>query len=99
MRASIGLAGLALVLALGGTASAANIAGFGGTPPPGMSTTPPQGAPGIGLPTYIRNTFNLTRLFKPFQFYSRTQVPGGSVIPDPNSPAYLQAFGYKRLGR
>jgi hypothetical protein len=93
------LAALALALALGGTASAGTLTGFGGTPPPGTSTTPPAGAPGLGLGTYIRNTFSLSQIFRPFQMFSRTQVPGGSVIPDPNSPDYLKAFGYKRLGR
>ncbi len=99
MRASIWLAALALGLALGGTASAATFAGYGGTAPTGMSTSPPQGAPGIGLASYIRNTFSLSGIFAPFSFMSRTQVPGSSVIPDPNSPAYLQAFGFQRLGR
>jgi hypothetical protein len=99
MRASMWLAALALSLALGGAASAATFSGYGGIPPAGMSTTPPQGAPGLGLGTYLRNTFSFRSIFAPFQFQSRVNVPTGSVIPDPNSPDYLKAFGYRRLGR
>jgi hypothetical protein len=99
MRASVWLAAITLGFVLNGTASAATFSGYGGTPPAGMSTTPPQGAPGIGLGTYLRNTFNLSRVFAPFHFQSRVNPPGPSVIPDPNSPEYLKAFGYRRLGR
>jgi hypothetical protein len=99
MRTSIWLGTLVLGLALGGAASAATFAGYGGTPPPGMSTTPPQGAPGLSLGSYIRNTFSLSRVFRSFPIYSRTQQSFPASIPDPNSPEYLQAFGFRRLGR
>ena len=99
MRASIWFGTLLLGLALGGAASAATFTGYGGTAPAGMSTAPAQGAPGLGLGTYIRDTFSLTQVFRRFPFYSRTQQAMPSNIPDPNSPAYLQAFGFRRLGK
>jgi hypothetical protein len=78
---------LALVLCLAGTASAQTT---------GTSQSA-SASPGIGLGTYLRNAFDLTKLFAPFTMINKVQTPGPSYIPDPSSPAYLQAFGYKKL--
>jgi hypothetical protein len=96
MRTSIWGATLVVGLALAGSASAGAITGYGGSAPVGISTTP-SASPGLGLATYLRNTFNLTRLFRPFPMMNKVQVSRGSIIPNPESPEYLKAFGYRRL--
>jgi hypothetical protein len=87
------LMGLSLA---GGSASAQSIAGYAGTPTNAFSQSA-SSSPGIGLVTYLRNAFDLTKVFAPFTMINKVQTPGPSVIPDPNSPAYLQAFGYRKL--
>jgi hypothetical protein len=93
MRRSIWLGALLVGLCMGSTASAVGVTLAGGnTGPAGNSSSP-----GVGLMTYIRSGFGLTNLFTNYRMNAKTQVNPTAPMPDPNSPAYLAAFGFKRL--
>ena len=91
MRASIWTAALGLAVCLASNASAQQITSLS------AGNNAPPSPPGVSIGTYLLNTFSLTNLFSSYQMTARTQTPGSSGIPDPNSPAYLQAFGFQRL--
>jgi hypothetical protein len=96
MRASIPAAALLLGLALAGPASAQTLTNLS------ANNSAPTGSPGIGLTSFLRST-GLINLFSTSGYpqTAKPQVLGSGVtpssIPDPNSAAYFQAFGYQRL--
>jgi hypothetical protein len=101
MRAAIWAAGGVLVACLASPASAQFVA----TSTSGVSQTGVQGSvPGpnsVGITEHIINTLTFREFFRPIIFSSKVNVNANvgatTSIPDPNSPEYMQAFGYKRL--
>jgi hypothetical protein len=100
MRAWIWTAGLLAGLALGGQAHAQLMGTVGNSSPTGgtaAGSTAAASRPNPGLTSYL-GQFRLSSFFPRFGSLLSTNGPVSyTTIPDPSTPAYLQAFGFKPL--
>ena len=95
MRAWIWTAGLLAGLALGGPAHAQLMGTFGNSQPAGSA--PANSRPNPGLTSYL-GQFRLSNFMPRFgSILGSNQPVSYTTIPDPSTPAYLQAFGFKPL--
>ena len=95
MRAWIWTAGLLAGLALGGQAHAQLTGTFGNSGPVG--STAANSRPNPGLTSYL-GQFRLSNFLPRFgSILGSNQPVSYTTIPDPSTPAYLQAFGFKPL--
>jgi hypothetical protein len=97
MRASIWMAGLLAGLALAGRGHAQLFGGMSNGSPGGLTSAVGRSnssAPSSWLGTGFRLRDIFQRSSPPI---SSPQPISYTTIPDPNSPEYLQAFGFRRL--
>lgn len=99
MRASIWVIGLLTILAVTGRSDAQLFAGFGTNNTPNVNRLSGGHRTGYVNPSaHLGSPFRFRNLFPNFgTIFSNRNPIGRSDIPDPNSPEYLKAFGYKRL--
>jgi hypothetical protein len=98
MRTSIGLVALLVGLAIVSECPA-QLFGFGNSRSQQKTRLSAANQTGfIGPTSYLGSPFRLRDLFPSLRstFSNRNPV-GRSTIPDPNSPEYLKAFGFKKL--
>ncbi|MFO0841308.1 MAG: hypothetical protein U0797_02770 [Gemmataceae bacterium] len=81
-----------MLVAAVGMAAAGN-----GYAEPHSSRQPFGGSTRTSPTTYVSSPFRLGNLFPSLNPFSNRTNVGRSTIPNPNSPDYLKAFGYKKL--
>jgi hypothetical protein len=96
MRAWIWMAGLLVGLAVTSRGHAQLVSLLGNS---GGTTQTTTSSVGTGPPSnYLGSTFRLRNLFPSFGSLLSTRQPVTyTIVPDPNSPAYMQAFGFRAL--
>jgi hypothetical protein len=101
MRASIWVAGGFLAACLASPASAQFMMNTNNVSQTATAAAVP-GQNSVGITEHIVNHLPFKELFRPIVFSSKVNagtvnVGATTVIPDPNTPDYMAAFGYKRL--